>query len=65
MTVVVDEGDRILATIELSEQGKLVSLSQVEAFEPRPQSQSLRSLVTTIEESERHDAKAIAGKWLD
>jgi serine/threonine protein kinase len=65
MTVVVDEGDRVLATIQLSEQGKLVSFSQVDAFEPRPQSKSLRALVTTIEESERHDAKAIAGKWLD
>ena len=63
--MVVDEGDRILATIQLDERGKLVSLSQVDAFEPRPQSQSLRTLVTTIQESERHDAKAIAGKWLD
>ncbi len=65
ITVVIDAAARIVATIELSEQGKLVNLGRVASFDPKAQSKSLRELLTSFEAFEAHDARAIAGKWLE
>jgi hypothetical protein len=65
MTVVVDPAGKILASIQLSEKGKLVSLVKVQSFAPRPQPRNLRELVTNVEASELHDVEAIAARWVD
>ncbi len=65
ITVVMRAARNMLATIELSDEGKLMSFIEVEHFEPRPQSKNLRELLTTIQASEQHDAEAIAGEWLE